>query len=226
MPKNLVKASLRDVKRNACPLHENVQRAARALNRFFCMNKTGELCIPSSTIDACLCIICNPSPENEGLNRNPLNWKPECTKGECEQCKHVQWHENLLHQIEERELQNKIISYTQWVSEKDCKNNKQILQKNKCSVILFINDILLASIWSTRKFPEHLRKAWNQWQITKYPIVVSSMFTKDVAIRTREDYQEDLKFLCTSETVYSPGSRCHHHGLLSRCNRNLQSGRK
>ena len=49
-------------------------------------------------------------------------------------------------------------------------------------------------------FAEHLRKAWSQWQITKYPIEVVGG-ENDVAIRTREDFQEDIKFLCTSETV-------------------------
>ena len=51
------------------------------------------------------------------------------------------------------------------------------------------------------KFPEHLRKSWNQWHITKKALIVPSEVVSDVVIRTREDYQEDLKFLCTSETV-------------------------
>ena len=61
-------------------------------------------------------------------------------------------------------------------------------------------------------FPEHLRKAWNQWHIAKVPMIVPpGSSSSSVALRTREDYQEDIKFLCTSETV----STQRGHGVIT-----------
>ena len=64
----------------------------------------------------------------------------------------------------------------------------------------FLENILHSALVKNN-FPEHLRKAWCQWQITKHPINVISNSENDVAIRTREDFQEDIKFLCASETA-------------------------
>ena len=64
VPKNLVRPTLRDVKQNTCPLHENVTRSLVAINRFFRKKKVKDMLLPSSTIDVCLEIICRPSDVN------------------------------------------------------------------------------------------------------------------------------------------------------------------
>ena len=92
------------------------------------------------------------------------------------------------------------MTYSQWVNERDGKKTRQVLRQQKPNVLSFINTVFFDVLWE-KKFPEHLRKAWNQWQVTKSPIVVKSSDPNSVAIRTREDYQEDMKFLCMSETV-------------------------
>ena len=76
-----------------------------------------------------------------------------------------------------------------------------ILRKNSIKLEDFLVDVFKKSI-STESFsfPEHLRKAWRQWELCKKPLVIDGE-DGDVAIRTREDYQQDLKFLCLSETV-------------------------
>ena len=56
-------------------------------------------------------------------------------------------------------------------------------------------------LMGSRQCPKHLRKAWNQWQITKYPVNVSSDNDMDAAVQTHKDYQEDMNFLFTSQTV-------------------------
>ena len=80
VPKNLVPATLRDVKRNTCPIHENVKRCIKALNRFFRKHNAPELVLPKSMLDVSLKLICNPYPENEQMNRDPLNWHLNCTQ--------------------------------------------------------------------------------------------------------------------------------------------------
>ena len=72
IPKNLVRATLHDEKQNTYLLHENVKRAADAINRVK-KNKTKELILPSLTLDISLDMICNPAPNNKEENRNPLN---------------------------------------------------------------------------------------------------------------------------------------------------------
>ena len=69
IPKNLVAPTMRDVKRNICPLHENVSQAIRAFNRFTKMNKVEELLLPKSSLDICLKLICNPMPNDQQENR-------------------------------------------------------------------------------------------------------------------------------------------------------------
>ena len=99
VPKNLVKASLRDIKRNTCPLHENVKRSLKAFNRFIIRNKARSLTIPTSTLDVCLQLVCNPQPlDRDTSNRNPLKWNPTCTKGNCVDCGGIEWLEKLLDQ--------------------------------------------------------------------------------------------------------------------------------
>ena len=98
-----------------------------------------------------------------------------------------------------KDLDEKIISYSQWIKEKDDEKRKQILRQEKCSIVIFLDTVLYPALVGN-DFAEHLRKALSQWQITKYPIEVVGG-ENDVAIRTREDFQEDIKFLCTSETV-------------------------
>ena len=165
-------------------------------------------------------MICNPYPSDPHLNRNPLNWNPLCTKNKCSKCNGDEWLSELKDLLVERKLEGKIVTYSQWVSEEadktgtleqkntdttedseqKKKQKKQILRQEKCTIIEFLNDICHNALIKS-KFPEHLRKAWCQWQITKMPIKVISVSTNDVAIRTREDFQEDIKFLCTSQTV-------------------------
>lgn len=89
IPKNLVKPSMWDIKQNTCPLHENVKRSVKGFNRFARKNKL--ISLPSSTIDICLCLICNPNVDEPEINRNPLNLKPDCTKGKCRNCKGKEW---------------------------------------------------------------------------------------------------------------------------------------
>ena len=194
VPKNLVVPSLRDVKQNVCPLHENVKRSISAINSFFKKNSAKDLLLPSSTIDICLQIICSPS-ENP---RNPLDWKPECTKHNCNDCGAMQWFNQLKQRVKDRDLGKESITYSQWVKEKDGEKAIKVLRKVKCNLDVFLDDVLQAALVD---FPEHLRKAWSQWQVTKYPIEVVSNCQNDVAIRTREDFQENIKFLCMSETV-------------------------
>ena len=71
IPKNLVKPSMRDIKQNTCPLHENVRRSVKGFNRFAKKNKLKNLVLPTSTIDVCLNLICNPNIQDPEINRNP-----------------------------------------------------------------------------------------------------------------------------------------------------------
>ena len=105
---------------------------------------------------------------------------------------------------------------------KTMEKKKQSLKKESYKVLEFLENILFEHRKGKRPFAEHLRKAWNQWQIKKFPIKVIGPNTFDVAIRTLENFQEDLKFLCTSETV-STHKRCwgHHNGLLPNSNGNF-----
>ena len=100
--KNLVAPSLRDVKRNTCPLHENVKRCIKALNRFLIKNKAKELCVPQSTLDICLYLICKPCHTDQNDKTNPLNWNPICTKGECSDCGPNNWMEIFVRNIKEK----------------------------------------------------------------------------------------------------------------------------
>ena len=157
VPKNLVAASLRDVKRNTCPLHENVKRSVSALNRFFIKTKAKERVV-SSTIDLCLEGICKPFDSNSTENRNPLHWKSQCTKGKCAKCGFKNWFEKLKAAIEMKELHKKTICYSQWISEWEGKKTKVILVKKMCNIMEFLNDVLLKSISTfTYQFPEVLR---------------------------------------------------------------------
>ena len=100
--------------------------------------------------------------------------------------------------IKQRNVKSHSITYSQWITEYVKKKSRVILTKKTSDIFNFIDEVLLTSLSSSKlKFSEHLRKAWAQWDITKRPLIV----TEGVAIRTREDYQEDLKFLCLSETV-------------------------
>ena len=73
-------------------------------------------------------------------------------------------------------VQCKIITYSQWIREYDVeeKKSKVLLVKRSCNIIEFINDVLLKSISSPNfQFPEHLRKAWTQWDLTKRQFIVT-----------------------------------------------------
>ena len=117
IPKNLVAPTLRDVKGNICPLHENVTRAIRAFNRFSQKNKVKDLSLPKSTIDICLKIICNPFPNDPKENRNPLNWDVKCTTGVCELCGLRDWLMSLSKTITDKKdgLEKKKITFSNWV---------------------------------------------------------------------------------------------------------------
>ena len=199
VPKNLVAPTLRDVKQNVCPIHENVKRSVKAYNRFLLKNKAKHLQLTTSTIDTCLQFICNLNPENKEDNRNPLNWSPVCTKGECLKCGGKSWlNTQLKHLITQKITGN--VAYSLWISEREGKKTTQTLRKLHLEVKEFVNKVLGLALVEV-KFPEHLRKAWMQWKITKQGLVVIGNNPNDVALRTREDYQENIKFLCTSETV-------------------------
>ena len=103
IPKNLVKPSMRDVKQNTCPMHENVKRSVKAFNHFVKKNKLRNLVLPSSTLDICLQFICNPDVADTEKNRNPLNWCPKCTEGHCSNCKGSQWFSDLVNMVEDDE---------------------------------------------------------------------------------------------------------------------------
>ena len=186
VPKNLVQPSLRDVKQNTCRLHKNVKRSVKALNRFFKKNKAKHLLLPTSTIDLSLQIICPPfpqDPDNAKANRDPLNWNPNCTKGLCPNCGGNEWFEEL--KKNSSQLSDKIITYTQWVKEEDNGKKKQVLRQEKYSLSSFLETVFHPALIELKKkkkkaknkkynsFPEHLRKAWAQWQITKHPLQVS-----------------------------------------------------
>ena len=214
IPKNLVAPTLRDVKGNICPLHENVTRAIRAFNRFSQKNKVKDLSLPKSTIDICLKIICNPFPNDPKENRNPLNWDVKCTTGVCELCGLRDWLMSLSKTITDKKdgLEKKKITFSSWVRALGSDGKKkQILKQDQANIIDFVKDILIKALVG-EPFPEHLRKAWNQWHITEVPMIVPpGSSSSSVALRTREDYQEDIKFLCTSETV----STHRGHGVIT-----------
>ena len=199
IPKNLVSPTLRDVKRNVCPIHENLRRSVMALNRFFIKEKKKDLLLSSSTIDLCLMGICHPNIDED--KRNPLAWKMQCTKGLCHKCGFEESFNSLKKSIRDNHLSDKFITHTKWITEYEGKKSKLVVRKFTSKIDDFVNDSFIPSL-STEKFsfPEHLRKAWRQWELTKTPLVLAGE-VGDVAIRTREDYQQDLKYLCLSETV-------------------------
>ena len=90
-----------------------------------------ELCLPTSTLYACLLLICNPYPSDNESNCNPLNWNPECTKGDCDDCGGEQWVEDLLSKIKEKDLQEKNVIFTHWVTEKEDKKTKLDFEKGE-----------------------------------------------------------------------------------------------
>ena len=225
----------RDVKRNTCPLHENVKRSVKALNRFF-RKHAPDLIFPTSTIDISHQLICNPFPENDQMNRDPLNWKYNCSEGSCQVCSPDQWFEDLITKIKEKKIlvhidnENRIIgldemdiTYSHWVREKNEKkgNTQVILCKESDNILNFIKEVLMHALVKDQ-FPEHLMKSWMQWQITKFPLAVSTNNPMNVVIRTREDFKEDLKFLCTSKNCFHPQrSRCHNNDVLPCCFRSI-----
>ena len=122
------------------------------------------------------------------------------------------WLKDLLEQIcEEEGLEKKNITFSSWVRAEGLdRKKKQILKQDKINIIDFMT--MLNKFLIEIPFPEHLRKAWNQWNITKSPLILTEGCSDtDVIVRTREDYQEDVKFLCTSETV----STHRGHGLIT-----------
>ena len=127
--KNLVQATLKDVVHNTCLLHENVKRSIKALNWFFKKNKAKDLIIPTSTIDASLKMICSLHLNNVKVNRNPFNWDPHRTKGRCQNYVGNVCFDGLKYSIALKELDKTIISYSQWISEKNDKKSKQILRQ-------------------------------------------------------------------------------------------------
>ena len=210
VPKNLVAPTLRDVKRNVCPIYENVDRAIKAFNQFVRKNKVKELSLPSSTLDICLLMVCIPHRDDATSNWNPLNWSPLCTEGDCESCGGEDWYKELLRQIKDKDMGKKSITFSRWVSEKGSDGKKkQILKQESLALDDFVKKILFESLVE-ESFPEHLRKAWNQWEITKKPLRVIPAQPTDVGIHTHEDYQQDVKFLCSSETV----STHRGHGVI------------
>ena len=74
----------------------------------------------------------------------------------------------------------------------------------------FLEDVMYSALID---FSEHLCKSWAQWQITKHPIkVLNNYYSRnDVAICTREDFREDIKFLCISERI----STHHEIGIIT-----------
>ena len=151
-----------------------------------------DMMLPSSTIDVCLEMICKPA-ENP---RNPLHWNPKCTKNSCSDCGCMTWLEELVKNIREKKLDLLPITYSQWIREKEGEKSKQILKKLTCMMDAFVEEVLRDALVD---FPEYLRKAWCQWQVTNHSMIVTDV--ESVAVRTREDFQEDIKFLCVSETV-------------------------
>ena len=184
-----------------------------ALNRFFIKEKKKDLLLSSSTIDLCLLGICYP--KNDEDKRNPLAWKMQCTKGLCHKCGFEESFNSLKKSIRDNHLSDKFITHTKWITEYEGKKSKVVLRKFTSKIDDFVNDSFIPSL-STKKFsfPEHLRKAWRQWELTKTPLVLAGE-VGDVAIRTREDYQQDLKYLCLSETVSTQRCWGNNNALLS-----------
>ena len=105
-------------------------------------------------------------------------------------CTGNSWFASLLKIItSNNELKKKDIACSQWISEREGCKTRQVLRQLKMNIIKFIQEVLQNCLLE-KKIAVHLRKAWNQWQITKYPLTVTSSDPNDVAIRTREDYQE------------------------------------
>ena len=171
VPKNLVSPSLRDIKRNTCPLHGNLKRSAAALNRFFIKQKAKDLVISSSTIDLCLLGICQP--KDTAAIRNPLSWNMKCTKGNCEKCGFDSFIDAIKNSIIERKLSKKKITFSQWVKEYEEKPGKKkigkvVLRKMTLNIEDFLCNVFMESLSSKSvRFPEHLWKSWTQWEITK-----------------------------------------------------------
>ena len=132
VPKNLVPPTLRDVKQNVCPL--------KAYNRFLVKNKAKDLQLPVSTIDICLLFICNPNPEKKDENRNPLNWKPACTKGKCPECLGQKWIDDQVKNLKSRKITGNV-TYPLWVSEREGKKTTQTLKKMNLGVSYFTSTI-------------------------------------------------------------------------------------
>lgn len=118
----------------------------------------------------------------------------------CANCGGNEWFEEL--KKNSSQLSDKIITYTQCVKEKEDGKNKQILRQEKCCLSSFLENVFPPALIELKNknaknkkynsFPEHLRVAWAQWQITTHPLQVSGD-ANTVAIRTREDFQDNIK---------------------------------
>ena len=73
--------------------------------------------LPSPILDIGLDIICNTAPNNKEENRDPLNLNPVCTKFLCDRCGGEDWFADLGRKIQEKNLRNSEITYSQWVTE-------------------------------------------------------------------------------------------------------------
>ena len=136
-------------------------------------------------------MICKPCDADQNSKIDPLNWNRTCTKGECNDCGPNDWMDDFVKTIKEKKLDTKEITYSQWITEIQEGKRQQILKSGKCDLLKFLNDIFLTSL-AKEKFPEHIRKAWNQRQITKKSLIVPPDLASDIVIRTREDYHVDF----------------------------------
>ena len=101
-PQNAVTPTTRDLQRNACPVHANMRRMVKALNK--ALPKSVQS-LPTS----CREIVCLTMCKRDNIDPlKPLTWNSSCVKGECKTCP------QKLPLTVPKTLQSVQVSYSQW----------------------------------------------------------------------------------------------------------------
>lgn len=200
VPKNVIQPSEREVVQNVCTIHSNVRKMTAGLNNKLVRLKKKDLMLPLSSRKLIENIICNDhtdfSPDNVS------SWKIECCIGKCSKCGVSKYIKEVRKKIKDSVPVSAAVevSFSSWQRVEE--DGKQItkLVSRKVPLDTFFDDFYYEAL---SKFPMHVRVMIQQWDVFKSHVPCSYDDPEYIKLRTREDFQQDLKVTIREETVGS-----------------------
>ena len=191
-PQNAVTPTGRDIERNRCPIHANVRRVVKRINREIREDSSNIATIPQSCRDLATSAMCQLPTIS---STQPTSWRIECVTNQCKDCPGLQvaLPENLL---------RKSITFSMWESKKvkitktDKSNKTTTVEKHVFSLYphtITVEEAMEKLKVLVKNLKWHIYTAHGQWSahdVQRSCLDVNSIITV-------EDYQMNIEVVYT-----------------------------